>query len=133
MSTESRPRAADADAVFRHVFIRNLELLAQIGIHGHERTKHQPIRINVDLTVEDSPPLDDRLDRVVDYEAITLRIRALVAEGHVNLAETLAESIAAACLEDCRVSCARIRVEKLHAVPGAESAGVEVERRPQRG
>jgi dihydroneopterin aldolase len=134
MSTESRPRAADADAVFRHVFIRNLELLAQIGIHGHERTKHQPVRINVDLTVEDSsPPLDDRLDRVVDYEAITLRIRALVAGGHVNLVETLAESIAAACLEDCRVSCARIRVEKLHALPGAESAGVEVERRAPRG
>jgi dihydroneopterin aldolase len=107
-------------------------LLARIGIHGHERTQHQPIRINVDLTVEDSLPLEDRLDRVVDYEAITLRIRALVAGGHVNLSETLAESIAAACLEDRRVSCARVRVEKLHAVPGAESAGVEIERRVAR-
>ena len=132
MSTQSRTSAADGDAVIRHVFIRNLELLAQIGIHGHERTKHQPVRINVDLTVEDSLPLEDRLDRVVDYEAITLRIRALVAGGHVNLTETLAELIAAACLEDCRISCARIRVEKLHAVPGAESAGVEVERRAPR-
>ncbi len=117
----------------RHVFIRDLELLAHIGIHGHEQTKQQPIRINVDLTVEDPVSLEDRLDRVVDYEALALRIRALVARGHVNLAETLAEDIAATCLDDRRVTRARVRVEKLHAVPGAESAGVEIERTsPQR-
>lgn len=129
MTAVSSPDLADSAAALRHVFIRNLELLAHIGIHGHEHTKHQPIRINVDMAVEDTKSLEDRLDRVVDYEAITLRIRALVAKGHINLAETLAESIAAACLEDGRVKCVRVRVEKLHAVPGAESAGVEIERR----
>jgi 7,8-dihydroneopterin aldolase/epimerase/oxygenase len=125
-------RYADAEIGLRHVFIRDLEMLAQIGVHGHERTKQQPIRINLDLAVEDSKPLDDRLDRVVDYEAIALRIRALVGRGHVNLAETLAEGIAEACLEDRRVRSVRVRVEKLHAVAGAESAGVEIERRAAR-
>ena len=124
----ARSRFADATAKLRHVFIRDLELLAHIGIHGHEHTKHQPVRINVDLAVEDAQELEDRLDRVVDYESITLRIHAIVARGHINLAETLAEAIADTCLEDARVKCARIRVEKLHAVPGAESAGVEIER-----
>ena len=123
---------ADAKQALRHVFIRDLELLAHIGIHGHEITKQQPVRINVDLAVEDTVPLEDRLERVVDYEAITLRIRALIAKGHINLAETLAEQIAGVCLEDPRVCCVRIRVEKLHAVPGAESAGVEIERCPAR-
>ncbi|HEY1613914.1 MAG TPA: dihydroneopterin aldolase [Rhizomicrobium sp.] len=120
--------APDAKAGVRHIFIRNLEMLAHIGIHGHEQLKQQPIRINVDLLVEDAVPLEDRLERVVDYEALTLRIRALVGRGHINLAETLAEDIAAACLEDPRVTQARVRVEKLHAVAGAESAGVEVAR-----
>ncbi|HEX3665638.1 MAG TPA: dihydroneopterin aldolase [Rhizomicrobium sp.] len=119
---------ADAEKALRHVFIRDLELLAHIGIHGHEITKHQPVRINVDLAVDDIGPLEDRLERVVDYEAITLQIRALVAKGHINLAETLAEQIATACLEDNRVHCVKVRVEKLHAVPGAQSAGVEIER-----
>jgi len=126
-------RPAKSTAPLRHIFIRNLEILARIGIHGHERTNHQPIRINVDLTVEDASALEDRLDRVVDYEAITLRIRALIDNGHINLAETLAELIAEACFEDTRVKCARVRVEKLHAVPGAESAGVEIDRRAPRG
>jgi dihydroneopterin aldolase len=123
---------ADAAKAVRHVFIRNLDLLAHIGVHGHEQGKPQPVRINVDLAVEDAAVLADRLDVVVDYEAITNRVRALVATGHINLAETLAERIATVCFEDPRVRVARVRVEKLHALSGAESAGVEIERyRPQ--
>src|ERR1043165_8264606 len=121
-------RIADAGKSIRHVFIRNLEVLASIGIHGHERGKHQPVRINVDLAVEDAVVVQDRLDKVVDYEAITAKIREIIAAGHINLAETLAERIGQACFEDQRVKTARVRVEKLHALPGAESAGVEIER-----
>jgi len=121
-------RIADAATAVRHVFIRNLELLAQIGVHGHEKGKLQPVRINVDLAVEDSALIEDRLDQVVDYGAITRKIRALAEAGHINLAETMAERIVALCFEDKRVKTARVRVEKLHALPGAESAGVEIER-----
>jgi 7,8-dihydroneopterin aldolase/epimerase/oxygenase len=120
-------RIADAALKITHVFIRNLEVLAHIGVHGHEQGKLQPVRINVDLGVRESA-VGDRLEHVVDYEAITIKIRGLVARGHINLAETLAERIAEACFEDARVLSARVRVEKLHALPGAESAGVEIER-----
>lgn len=127
-STVQPLRIADAGNSIRHVFIRNLEVLAHIGIHGHERGKTQPVRINVDLAVEDAAVIEDKLDSVVDYEAITAKIRGLIAAGHINLAETLAERIAEACFADPRVKTARVRVEKLHALPGAESAGVEIER-----
>ena len=109
------------------VFIRNLELLARIGVHGHEHGRPQPVRINVWLTCKTSAE-GDRLESVVDYEAVADNIRAIVAAGHINLAESLAERIATSCLEDNRVEKARIRVEKLHALQGAESAGVEIER-----
>lgn len=121
-------RIANAELAIRHVFIRNLELLAHIGVHGHEKGKLQPVRINVDLAVEDLAQLEDRLETVVDYGEITRKIRSIVEKGHINLAETLAERIAHACFEDPRVQTARVRVEKLHALPGAESAGVEIER-----
>ena len=51
----SRPEPhiiADAARGIRHVFIRNLELPAEIGVWRHERGKAQPVRINVDLAVE---------------------------------------------------------------------------------
>jgi dihydroneopterin aldolase len=117
-----------ARAGVRHVFIRNLELLAHIGVYRHEEGKMQPVRINLDLGVEDIADTEDKLENVVDYAQLENRIRAIVSEGHVRLAETLAERIAIACFEDPRVKSARIRVEKLHAMPGAESAGVEIER-----
>ena len=119
---------ASAALAIRHVFIRNLEVLAHIGVHGHEQGKMQPVRINVDLSVEDTAVPADKLEYVVDYDAICRRIRAILAAGHINLAETLAERIATTCFEDARVKTARIRVEKLHALPGAESGGVEIER-----
>jgi dihydroneopterin aldolase len=121
-------RIADAAKAIRHVFIRNLEVLAQIGVYGHEQGKLQPVRINVDLAVEDVIDVEDKLDRVVDYGAIAGKIRAIIDAGHINLAETLAERIAQSCFEDDRVKTARVRVEKLHALPGAESGGVEIER-----
>ena len=121
-------RIADAARGIRHVFIRNLELPAQIGVWRHEHGKEQPIRINVDLAVEDLIDLGDDLAKVVDYGVIETKIREMIAEGHVRLIETLAERIAAACFEDSRVKTARVRVEKLHALSNAESAGVEIER-----
>jgi 7,8-dihydroneopterin aldolase/epimerase/oxygenase len=121
-------RIADAAKAIRHVFIRNLEVLAHIGVYGHEQGKPQPVRINVDLAVEDAVAIEDKLDKVVDYGAIAAKIRAIIDAGHINLAETLAERIAESCFEDPRVKTARVRVEKLHALPGAESGGVEIER-----
>ncbi|HEX3675390.1 MAG TPA: dihydroneopterin aldolase [Rhizomicrobium sp.] len=121
-------RIADAQKAISHVFIRNLEVLAHIGVYGHEQGKAQPVRINVDLAVEDIVAIEDRVENVVDYAAVDGKIRAIIAKGHINLAETLAERIAQACFDDPRVKTARVRVEKLHALPGAESGGVEIER-----
>ncbi len=122
-------RIADVDGGIRHVFIRNLELDVEIGIYSHEKGKTQKVRLNVDMAVDDTPVTDDKLESVVDYGAITRKVRALVAGGHVALAETLAERVAAICFEDTRVRSVRVRVEKLEALKGAESAGVEIERR----
>jgi 7,8-dihydroneopterin aldolase/epimerase/oxygenase len=130
-------RIADATRGLRHVFLRDLVLPASIGVHPHEHQGPQRIRINVDLGVLDdgAQPLSrvpvgrDQLSRVVDYQALANRVRAIVAAGHVRLVETLAERIAEACLEDPRVELARIRVEKLDVFADAASAGVEIERR----
>jgi dihydroneopterin aldolase len=109
------------------IFIRNLEVAVNIGVHKHEFGMAQPVRINVELTT-DTNNAGDRLESVVDYEAVANSIRAIVAEGHISLAETLAERIATHCLKDKRVAQARVRVEKLRALAGAEAAGVEIVR-----
>lgn len=126
-------KIANAAQSQAHVFIRDLRLDAHIGVYAHEEGRTQPIRINVDLTVDDiGMPQDDRLEDVVDYHSVAKEISAIVDSGHVRLVETLAEQIAAKCLEDKRVHVARVRIEKLAALAAASSVGVEIERiRPE--
>ncbi len=122
-------RIADARNAVRHVFIRDMVLPCSIGVHRHERLEPQRIRINLDLAVREAvEPLGDNLANVVCYESVANGIRAIVARGHVNLVETLAEDIAALCLKDIRILSARVRVEKLDVFADAQSVGVEIER-----
>ncbi len=115
-----------------HVFIRDLELDAHIGVYRVEKLGVQPVRINVDLTVQEAGvPVDDRLSNVVDYGHVVEGIRSIIAEGHVNLLETLAERVAAFALQDRRVLVARVRIEKLKVIPEARSVGIEIERSQQ--
>jgi len=126
---ESSLPIANAGQGLVHVFVRDLNVDAVIGVHRHEKVKPQPVLINIDLTVrEDAGPLEDKLANVYDYEVIVEGVRAIIAEGHVRLVETLAERIAQFCLEDRRVLAARVRIEKLSAIAGARSVGVEIER-----
>ena len=132
---EAQPIASSTRAL-RHMFLRDMVLTASIGVHPHEHAAPQRVLINVDLGVEDdgARPLSrqpvgrDDVGRVVDYEKLADRVRAIVAAGHVRLVETLAERIAEACLADRRVHLARVRVEKLDIFADATSAGVEIER-----
>ncbi len=129
------PRAdlTRASAGVRHVFIRDFCVDALVGVYRHEHHERQPIRINVDLAVEDpGPNHQDDLADVVNYADIVARIDSVLAAGHVKLIETLAERIAADCLADARVLGIRVRVEKLNIIPRAASVGIEIERHKSR-
>ena len=120
---------ASAGARVRHVFVRDLDLMALIGIYEREKINPQRIIVNVDLSVQESEgPMSDEIDHVVSYEIVVKKIEAIVAAGHVNLVETLAEKFAESCLKDKRVLAARVRIEKPDIIPNARSVGVEIER-----
>jgi dihydroneopterin aldolase len=113
----------------RHVFVRDLEIIALLGVHEHEKAKAQRIIVNIDLSVRESASsVEDDIRNVVSYEVVVRRVERIVAQGHVHLVETLAERIAKACLSDERVTAARVRIEKPDIIPNARSVGVEIER-----
>ncbi len=113
----------------RRVFVRDYVTDAEIGVWSHEKGKTQKVRINVDLVVEETTQHhDDQLENVVCYNDIVLGIQEIVTSGHINLVETLAERIAELSLGHHAVVSARVRVEKLEAVPQAASVGVEIDR-----
>jgi dihydroneopterin aldolase len=131
------PSYADLAQATRRMFIRDLVLAASIGVYSHEHEARQRVRINAELAVTDDGAQNisrasigaDDLARVVDYEAIVNRIRAIVTTGHIQLVETLAERLAETCLIDARVRRVLVRVEKLDVFADAAAVGVEIERR----
>lgn len=120
---------ASAAARLQHVFVRDLEVMASLGIHEHEKLKPQRIIVNIDLSVKEGEDrMVDDISNVVSYEIVVKKVEAIIARGHVNLVETLAELFAEACLRDKRVVAARVRIEKPDIIKNARSVGVEIER-----
>lgn len=119
------PRSASAPR--RKVFVRNLTLEARIGAYESEQGVTQPVLINLEAEVaEPSAPIGDRLEDVVCYNKLTQGIKAILAEGHIKLVETLAERIAELALSHPMVEAIAVRVEKPQAIAEAEAAGVEI-------
>jgi dihydroneopterin aldolase len=115
---------------WRRVFVRDLEIVASVGVHEHEKRYEQRIFVSADLAVHDTyDGVSDRLEDVLDYGVLVEGIARLVQSEHVNLIETLAERIARHCLEDTRVESVRVRIEKPDAMPLCRSVGIEIERR----
>lgn len=120
------PNAAPARTI--RVFIRDLVLPCSIGIHQHERLAQQRVQINVELTCVEHLAINDDVDNVVCYATALMGIKAVVADGHINLVETLADRVAEVCLSDHRVLSAKVRIDKLDVFKEAYSVGVEIER-----
>lgn len=120
---------ADATQSLRHVFVRDLVMSCSVGIYDHEHQAPQRVRFNVDLGVRETvASTSEDIRDVVCYEQIVNRVRGIANDGHTNLVETLAERVAAMCLQDPRVRSARVRVEKLDVFADAAAVGVEIER-----
>jgi FolB domain-containing protein len=112
------------------ILIRDLLIRGVIGIHDWEREKKQDILINIEMEADCQPAgVSDDFHDAVDYRAVTKMVIALVEGSAFFLVEKLAEDIAKLCLQDPRVTLARVRVEKPGAVRFSRSVGVEVERR----
>jgi len=111
--------------VMTKVFVTGLRIDAEIGVYRHEIGRHQPLVVDVELDVPTAGA--ERLADTLNYESILTAARRIAAVGHIELVETFAERLARACLEDARVTRARVRVEKpLALAPDAAGAGVEI-------
>jgi dihydroneopterin aldolase len=112
----------------RRLFLRNYEVLINIGVYEFEKKGEQRLLINVDLYIPlaVSTPTRDQLDEVVDYDFIRDSIIKLMARGHVHLQESLCDDIVRAMLEHPRVRAARVSTMKPDVYPDCEGVGVEV-------
>jgi dihydroneopterin aldolase len=95
------------------VALRGLRGYGRHGVLPSERANGQPFLIDVDLGLDTRRAAkSDDLTDTVDYAGLADRVVAMVEGEPVNLIETLAERIAALCLEADRVEQVQITVHK---------------------
>jgi dihydroneopterin aldolase len=112
------------------VTVSELVLSASIGIYDHERQQRQRVRIDVDLDVVDPGAFaGEEFSQVLNYETIVEGAKAIVAAGHIELVETLAERVASLCLADSRAVDVTVKVQKLDVYPETKGVGVVIIRR----
>ena len=124
LSALSHPKLSDC----RRLFLRNYEVMINIGVHDFEKKGEQRVLINVDLYIPLalSTPKDDQLGEVVDYDFMRVTIANRMAEGHVHLQETLCDDVVRAMLAHPQVRAVRVSTMKPDVYPDCEGVGVEV-------
>jgi dihydroneopterin aldolase len=120
------PDSADLTLKTNRIFVRDFVLPVQIGAYSFEHGHTQNVRFDVTADVLRTVSNPEDMRHVFSYDVIMDGIRAIVASGHVQLVEALAESVATHVLQDPRVMRITVRVEKLELGPGG--VGVEIER-----
>ena len=95
------------------VALRGLRGFGRHGVLPSERATGQPFLVDVDLGLDTRRAAkSDDLTDTVDYAGLADRVVALVEGEPVNLIETLAERIAAMCLESAAVEQVQVTVHK---------------------
>ncbi len=112
----------------RRLFLRNFEVMINIGVHDFEKQGEQRVLFNVELFIPlaVSTPTQDELHEVVDYDFIRNTIEARVTQGHIHLQETLCDEVARTLLAHPKVRAVQVSTQKPDVYPDCESVGVEV-------
>lgn len=98
------------------VTLRGLRAWGRHGYLPAERELGQEFVIDVALGLDIRPAaVGDELSRTVDYGALADRLVAVVEGEPVNLIETLAERLAARCLDVAQVEDVEVTVHKPNA------------------
>ncbi|GAB7041612.1 MULTISPECIES: dihydroneopterin aldolase [Catenuloplanes] len=115
------------------ITLRGLRVRGHHGVYDFERAEGQDFLIDVELELDlaRAAASDDVTD-TVHYGELAERLVAITAGEPVNLIETLADRLAAACLADDRVAAATVTVHKPQAPIPHEFADVAVTLRRSR-
>jgi dihydroneopterin aldolase len=117
--------------ILDRVFVHDYVLDVEIGVYTNEKGVTQRVRFSVDVDITPSTEaLGDDIGRAFDYDTIIDGIKTIIARGHINLVETLAEEVALHCLAHPRAARVTVSIEKLDKDPGA--VGVEIVRSKMR-
>ena len=112
------------------ILIRDLRVEVLIGIHRREKHVPQTVSIDLDIGIPGTTVFQsDKVADTIDYEQVSIKIKALAGSQHFRLVETFAERIARVLLDDFKAPWVRVSAAKIGILPNAKFVGVSLERK----
>jgi len=111
----------------RKIIITDFLLNIFVGYRSHEKINKQNVRFNIELDHINPKHLNDKdIKSIFNYEKITKIIKNLTKSKHYNFLESLADDIFDGLFKDKRINKIRLKIEKLNAIKGTASVGIEI-------
>lgn len=108
--------------------ISELRVSCHIGVPEQERAQSQELNLSATMyPVESAEPLNDAIERTVNYYEVSLRMESVAQEKPRKLIETLAEDLAEMILREFAVCAVKIEIEKF-ILPQARCVSVVISR-----
>jgi len=115
-----------ADIVTK-LFLEDLEVLVDIGIHDFEINKPQRLQISVSVSLDPTQIDDaDEIGATFDYDFIRSEIKELVGRRRFNLQETLCRLILEKITIEKSVVGATVTTKKIDVYPDCAGVGVQM-------
>jgi 7,8-dihydroneopterin aldolase/epimerase/oxygenase len=109
----SEPEGRYADGGLDRLAVSGVEGFGHHGVLEFERREGQVFVVDLALRMDTrAAARSDDLRDTVDYGSLVAKVKKAIESDPVDLIETLAERIAAICLEDPRVQVAEVTVHK---------------------
>ena len=111
----------------RKIIITDFLLNIFVGYRSHEKINKQNVKFNIELDHVNPKHLNDKdIKSIFNYEKITKIIKNLTKSKHYNFLESLADDIFNELFRDKRINKIRLKIEKLDAIKGTVSVGIEI-------
>jgi dihydroneopterin aldolase len=111
------------------IFIEALKVEAIIGVYDQERTKKQPLIIDIEMQYDAlQASCSDNLNYALDYHALSDDIHDFVSTSSYQLIEALVEAIADRILTNQLVKTVNIKLSKPQALDKANNVGISISR-----
>ena len=115
-----------ADIVTK-LFLEDLEVLVDIGIHDFEINKPQRLQVSVSVSLDPTQIDDaDEIGATFDYDFIRSEIKELVGSRRFNLQETLCRLILEKITIEKSVVGATVTTKKIDVYPDCVGVGVQM-------
>ena len=111
------------------IVLTDLRIDAVIGIWDWEKRNPQTISIDLEMQTDTKKASQlDSIEDVLDYKAVSKRVKQFIQASQFNLIETLAENVAKIILEEFDAQWLKLRISKPFAIRDSRNVGVSIER-----